>query len=540
MGSFLSRYNARAQGSCSLRFACASLASLAMAVAMPFAVHAQDMPKVEFHPDLCATPEVILPTTSKKIPGVGKSLEYWLNSDTAPPVNPNDPWSPKIVLIVNGNSFNALDYTLIAAFLAQQGFIPVVVERSNNSSPDPAIVKQALDAVFADLSLPQNTPVALVGHSLGGGIVVTAAQMNATAALPYALKAVVSLSPNATNAPALTPAAVSNLLVVYGSQDEDMSGEGGVPREGFALYDRAGTEATTTCTDALCLVPPGTPLPLERTMVYIHGADHPGLIGKAKGFTNIENEFVHFTDQFCVAKSYTGGFLRWKMLGESNFKGMFRDEWRGTTVAAMTSSKPDYMGNAAGSPLRMAVQASPRFRRVVENFQDGVWTGTTPSPAMQFQLLDEGDLSGAPMLVRHETRALIAGWSVQPQWQLFSIDVPMNSRNTINFSDLAVRVGLLHGAPAAFKNAVNTDGKLWIGLDDGNALEWEALHDWGTILRSDVKKSGIAAISAMNTIAVPLGAYTSVNRHDIKRIFFTVQPNTRGTVLIDNIEFWKD
>lgn len=509
---------------------------LAAIAAAPVAAQVQLQPR----PDLCAPTQIAPGIEIIYVDGVGAALRIFLTPQTAPPTEPGQRWDPKVALIVNGNSYHAGNYGKLATFLAGQGFISVVAQRSSDGDVDPQFVVDALDATFAELDLNPTTPVALIGHSRGGGMVAHAALLNAGLGSPYAIKALVGLAPNVDGIAQLTPDAVSDYLLIYGSQDEDMTGTEGAPHEAFAAYDRAGTESSTTCTAAVCVALPGAPDPMERTMIYIHGADHPGLIGKETSFTGVEQEFVHYDDQYCIARSYTAGFLRWKMMGDTVFKGMLRDHWRAATVNAMTSSVPDYLGNPAGSPLRMQFQVSPRQRRTVEDFQDGAYSLVVASPALVLQVLQEGASATNPHYIRHETRSLSMSWPQQQAQQTLGLNVPASSRDTTAFNYVAVRVGQLYKAAAAYRNTSNVDLSMMIGLYDGVRTKWEALDDWGSIARSDVRPGGNSAHSAMSTIAIPLGAFGGLDRDNVSRVYFRTAPNSRGSVLIDSIEWWKD
>jgi hypothetical protein len=188
----------------------------------------------------------------------------------------------------------------------------------------------------------------------------------------------------------------------------------------------------------------------------------------------------------------------------------------------------------------MQFQVSPRLRRSVEDFQDGAYSLASASATVVLQVLEPGASATSPHYIRHETRSLSMSWPQQQAAQSFGLNVPATSRDTRAFNYVAVRVGQLYRAAAAYRNAANADVPMMIGLYDGVRTKWEALDDWGTIARSDVRPGGTSAHSAMSTIAIPLGAFDGLDRDNVTRVYFRTAPNSRGSVLIDSIEWWKD
>jgi len=44
----------------------------------------------------------------------------------------------------------------------------------------------------------------------------------------------------------------------------------------------------------------------------------------------------------------------------------------------------------------------------------------------------------------------------------------------------------------------------------------------------------------MNTVAIPLSAYAGVDLTSIQSVTLAFPPNTKGTLIIDNIEWFKE
>lgn len=223
------------------------------------------------------------------------------------------PGPAELVVITNGNSYSLSDYQSLAQFLARNGFIVAVAERYNNTGTDPMIVYDAIFDAFEHLPLTiDQTTIVMIGHSRGGGVVHDAARLNTDAGSPFSVSAVITMAPNIGESVGLLGDDTPSYLTIYGSRDQDMIGSNGYPRESFAAYDRSGTEGSTTCNSPPCIL--WQPL-IDRSMVYIHSADHPGLIGLPTDLF-AEEEFIEPADQACLTRGYVNGFLRWKLRGQ--------------------------------------------------------------------------------------------------------------------------------------------------------------------------------------------------------------------------------
>lgn len=229
-----------------------------------------------------------------------------------------------LVVLVSGNGYEDVYYRTLAELLAWHGFSVAIVDRTD-AWGDPDVVLAALEIAFDELGLRNGTPIGLMGHSRGATSVFDAVIANRTLDLGYDVRAVMSVSPRVDGAGHLTAEDVPAHLVLYGSQDMDTTGTAGVPREGFAAYDASGTESSTTCTEPVCLV--GTGKGMDRTHIYVHGADHEGLFGHADLWNRPEtqlNEFIHPDDQHCLTQAYTLGFMDWKVRGNPTYESTLR------------------------------------------------------------------------------------------------------------------------------------------------------------------------------------------------------------------------
>ncbi len=466
------------------------------------------------------------------VPGIGNGMRIYVEDSVLAGL----PGAADLVVLVNGNSYGLNSYQAMANHLAANGFVVTVVSRSgaSNASTNPTIVRDAVDASYVELGLRAGTKVALVGHSVGGRVVVDAAVQNTQQNWGIPVHSVIGIAPNILNAPHLAGANTPAYLLMYGSQDQDMSGTAGVPREAFAAYDRSSTEGSTTCSTPPCIA---FQPPMDRTMVYVHGANHHSLLGAiAIAFPGASSDYLAANDQFCIGKAYVNSFLRWRLRNQTSHKSIVRGQWTPWSVAQIVSNKVDHMGNPAGTPLRLQFQISPTQRQNLQNFQSGQLGVQSKTGTVQVELHDTGTLTGAPWLVRHETRAARINWPIRIVSQQIAFQVPANQRNSTNFSHVALRIGQLWGAPGNFANQYKS---IQLGLYDGSSWRWESLNTWGDIMPVDLKPSG-NGISSMATISIPLGRFNTLNRSNIQRIALRFPAFTQGTVLVDSLEWFRD
>jgi pimeloyl-ACP methyl ester carboxylesterase len=457
------------------------------------------------------------------IPGIGSAMRVFAEQSVLAAL----PGPADLVVIVNGNSYSVSNYYGFARHLARNGFIVAVVGRANNGlDTNATVVRDAVDAAFVTLGLGNGTRVALVGHSVGGRVVVDAARRNRTEQWGIPLHAVIGVAPNIEHAPHLTGEMSPAYLLLYGSQDQDMLGTGPVVREAFAAYDRSSTESSTTCSTPPCL---STQPQMDRTMIYVHGANHNSFLGAVRLGTE---EFISHADQFCIGKAYVNSFLRWRLRNQLAHKPILRATQTPPSVAAITSYRTDYKGNPAGTPLRMQFQVSPVQRQDVQNFQSGQLGIHSTSPSVAVQFHENGTLAGSPWLVRHATRAARIHWPTAGGTQFAAFSVASARRDTRNFSHAALRIGQLWGAPGITANGSKS---LYLGLYDGTRWQWQRFD----VPPVDLKPHGIG-ISAMGTVSIPLHRYNTLNRATIQRVGLLFPAGTTGSVMVDSLEWFRD
>lgn len=499
-------------------------------------------------PDPCVSTQLQLnpqPWPSQNLTVLGESARLFeAGPDPAANGTPHDASLRPLVLVIDGNGFNLGDYDDMAEYLARKGFNVVVLDRPT-SGPDPVDLALAtLGEAFSMLGLPAHAPVGVIGHSMGGDIALDLVVENHANADSYNIEVAVLLAPKVSSGTAtlVTASQLPALLVVYGSQDNDVGGLSTALTDGFAAYDRSGSEDGTTCHTQFCIFTSQ----MHRLMVYIHGADHSGLINEtpvAPLFGNDWDPFNNYlsrSNQFCVAKAYTLAMLEWTLDDNGVWKNMVHGKHVPASIQAMTTASADELGNPAGSSVRVGLQVSPRKRSVIENFEDGAWSVVNKTPHVAIELVDEGDLAGSDQNVRHASMLGKIAWPAQNSAQLIGFSVPASQRDLTLFSHLALRLGQLADvADAAVANPPNSSPSLQIGLSDGASTRWVWTDPYGTILPADKRPNGQYQ-SAMSTIYVPLSAFSGLNKSKVQKVIIAFPAGTKGTLLVDNLEWVKE
>lgn len=480
--------------------------------------------------------------TSKLTPGTPSISPTALLSTTIV-ANASGIAGKRVALLVNGNCFSGSSYLALANHLAENGFVAVILERPGNTVSVPAVF-DSLDAAFDQLGFSRRDPelqIALVGHSKGGLVVVDAAKANSDQNLGYPIVAVATLAPVASLTTRLDGGDVAAFLTLYGSQDDDVSAYTTTVDEAFFAYDNQGTETSTTCNTPPCLA--FTP-PFQKTMGFIYGADHAGLVGVGAIQGNCSLgpqglDYLSAADTLCITKAYLTGFLRWHLWGDSVYKGMLRGEWRPLSVASIDTAEADGFGNPAGSPLRLFFQNSPVQHRTINAFTGGLGT-FTKSSAIDVLHAGPTDLDQAPYRVRHNTDYAVVAWNgaAGSEWVRFA--VPSGSRDGSTYTHFSLRVGQVHAAPAPNDNVPGVDQSIWVGLEDfSGAISWHQLNGIATPDRY-TDTGTPRAQSHLATRRIPLSSLGAIDTTDVRFVRFFFSSGTKGTVMIDNLEWHRD
>jgi pimeloyl-ACP methyl ester carboxylesterase len=432
-----------------------------------------------------------------------------------------------VVFIVNANGATSIHYQQLADHLARQNYLVRIIQRPGGTLA-PFDVESAMAATFTHFALPADFPVVLIGHSMGGGSVMEVTRLFSHA---YNIDAVVGISPNVTNLQGFMGTDAPAYLALYGSQDEDMSGTAGAPREAFMGYDLVNIEATTASSANRFIMI--TPNMVDKAMVYVRGADHSGFI-RAEGLIGAidDHDYLSVDNQFCIAKAYVTGFLEWKLMGNADYRPMFYGDEMPPSVAQMTTSEPDYFGNPAGEPVQLFHQISPRKRFVIADF--------SATPAMSVgadvfaSVLFPNTLD---VRARHFTKSLRLAWKSNVVFRNVQLTVPAGSRNLAAFDRLQLRIGQIDTGDNLVANTLQHEPPMMLSLVDGQGqVVTLSLNSYGRIPGPDLRSGGISSHSHMNTISIPMDDLDSIQLSDVRLVRFWVFPGTRGEVMIDNIE----
>ncbi len=485
--------------------------------------------------DFCSRVELTPGSIRTRHPaGIGDDMVvYWVDSNVA---------QRKVVLIVNGNSYNDTDYTALAHHLALNGFIVGVLERPDGFGDQGAMVIDAVEATLGAVNIDPaaaGLEIALMGHSKGGQDIVSAAEQNTAAGWPLPITTLIGLSPRTEADTDLSGWDASAFLVIYGSQDEDLH-DFGFHNASFRNYDQAGLENSTVCLSPPCvLIEP----PLDKTMIYVYGADHSGLIGIASHpggiFAGLPQglDYVHPDDQFCLVRAYATAFLRWRLYDETGYEVMFRDLWRPTSVANITTFEDDELGNPAGSPLQAYFQIHPALRLMIRNFEINAGFPNTAGPVSVIHR-SAGDLVGNPNYVRHMTGYAEVRWEGDPVVKWARWWIPAAARDASTMDYFSIRIGQLQGAAAPWQNTPGSEAHVTVGLQDGNGVfSWHPV----TVPYPDVYADPAigTARSAMSTTRIPVSDLVGLDLTDVERVWLNL-PLSSGTLIVDSMEWHRD
>jgi pimeloyl-ACP methyl ester carboxylesterase len=467
-----------------------------------------------------------------------------------------------VAVIVNGNKMQGDRYLQLVNHLANNRYMVILITRKQTKMADQeqrTDILNAMNAVYGHFQIHPSSPLGLIGHSMGGGVVMELSKQitDQSYLYPFSVRAVVTIAPNSKlvyeSGQRVTAYDTPAYLGIYGSQDMDMKGTNS-SYVAYEAYDFVGNEISTM--NPLVFNQAGK---LFKSMVFVHGADHKGLVGDNMADTSYDADaqFISTEDQLCVTKAYTLAFLQWHLLGQSLYQDYFKPPYyQPQSLKQITSESSDYMGyvaqsNPAGSPLRLYLQSSPPQKLVVQNFERGdlhsyldyenqsLLFKSQDIAAQMFQGQDENK---APFFMRNITKKMLIGWENKSHWQHFGFQVPAGHQQASAFTHVSIRLAqLFNSATISNGQYANPPGELqraYLVLVDGNGKQaFTRLDHWGDIPFNDVRSNG-SSHSGFNTISVPLSAFQRyINTSSITIVGLVFLPNTSGALLVDNLEW---
>jgi hypothetical protein len=484
--------------------------------------------------------------------GVGNvtGRTYWPSATCQAADGP--PANRPVVVFTHGNGMTHTDHDDLCAHLARNGFVVLsVANGSHLGGSNEGRARQAISYLNGTHAFWQwrtrlNDDVAFSGHSRGGEAAVTAARLCATVPgiehLAYDVKAVLPIAPtdgggdNSDPKEVLDGTMARSFLGLYGTHDPDVRGIrledplAGPENTVFAIYDRAGTESSV---EGL-LLPASN---LTKAMVFVRGATHRGFLD-ACNLT--AGGSIGCNGHDLVVRGYLNAFLRWQLLGQSAYRGYFD-------------------GGDVPTAVQVAgIETFPQFadqpRRVVDNFEQGGWNVNTRGGSVvasgAIAAIVEDDLWQLEQSSPHDSRGLRIEWSTPGTayvgWAIPDAVVANvgPARDVSNYDVLALRVA--QDYQHAW-NPVGQDQDFHVRLFTGNG--------WSNLVRVSAHgrvpypttfvthpfpyAAGDFTKSALQTIRIPLDAFTGADLSDVRNVYFyfTVAGHTQGAVLVDSLEF---
>ncbi len=464
-----------------------------------------------------------------------------------------------VVVIINGNDVDHSEYIPLANHLVLNQYVVIQINRKGTNVSNDLQLNDILDVMadlYSEYRIHSSSPVAFVGHSVGGGVAMKLSRMVEEQNRPFNVQAVSTLAPNPKvfiqEGNKLTAFDTPAYLGLYGSQDGDMTGMT-FSQDAFTAYDHVGNERSTA--DAFY---PNQEGELFKSMIYIHGADHMGLIGSdsVEGNGGVNYPFIATEDQFCITKAYLTAFLHWRLQNKILYKSYLTPPYVYTqSVQNITSELPDYMGyvaatNPAGSPLRMFFQTSPVQRMNIQNFES-TWINSyevyenfgwlfKTNQLFAF-LLQDDQYNTSPFYIRNVTKKLLVAWENINSWQHLGFNLSGQYQDASDFTHVSVRTAQVWND--SFPEYVNPPGEYqeayMVLVDNQGKQAFAKLDYWGDIPFNDVRSTGSSAHTGMNTISIPLSAFNQLNKSAITKVGIVFKPNTSGMILLDNLEWVK-
>ncbi len=252
-----------------------------------------------------------------------------------------------------------------------------------------------------------------------------------------------------------------------------------------------------------------------------------------------ELNYLSADDTLCITKAYLTGFLRWKMWGDSVYKGMLRGLWKPLSVASIHTAEADGFGNPAGSPLRLFLQNSPAQHRTVQSFSAGLGSYTKSAGAV-LQHNPAGDLATSPFRIRHFSALALVGWNGASGSQWVRFATPSGSRDAPTYTHFSLRLGQVNGSAAPFANPAGADQSVWIGFEDAGQPDQLAPAERHRRARPLHGHRNPAGADPHDHPADRGLGIAGVDLADIRGVYLYFSSGTHGTLAVDSLEWDRD
>jgi hypothetical protein len=459
-------------------------------------------------------------------------------------------------------------YEYFAKVLASHGYVVVSVGANGINARDNATTDAGMQArakliqLHLDLWKKLNTTgaapfgdrfqgrvdlqnVGTMGHSRGGEGVVTHYVLNQSLGSPYGVKAVLPLAPVDFNRKV---ADTTPLAVILPYCDGDVS-----DLQGVHFYDDAR------------YAKPGDPGGMHTILMM--GANHnfyntnwtPEIF--SPGSVDDWNTFADENDPHCgsvpnngrltsqqqrdAGLAYMAAFFRVYLGGERELLPYLTGDARPPAVVGSDEIHIGYHPpDVAGSRLDV--------NRLLNagNLQTNTLGGAVTMSGLSPHDLCGGDapqprhcMSGNVSRLAHTTQSWVdrrglsqlrTGWSSGTG--SFKNALPAANRNVSGFKAIQFRASINFGDPRSNPHGTATD--LRVVLTDGaGQTAWTQAANWSRSLYYPPGSSGTVPHSLLNTVRVPLTAFTGVNLQDIRSVELSFVERDSGALLISDLAF---
>ncbi len=456
----------------------------------------------------------------------------------------------KVLAFGHGNGQDYMDHDYLMAHLAKNGFVTLSIENSGADQDIRArMMLSYLNAMYAHWGYKERLTedVVFAGHSRGGEAAIRAARYVADDVVAkeadYQTKAIIAIAPTdggndgTATREIITGAISPAFLAFYESKDNDVIGLARDPwptipdRTVFATYDRAGSEASS---EGVIIAGQH----VRKAMAYVNKGHHKSWLDDDACLDWIGGPSC--TDHQNMAKAYFNAFMRWN----ANNQSSYRDYFDGTKL-------PDSL---VGMPFTMQISDNPR--RVVYNFENGNAStntiGGTVVTGSGIVVSGEDELQEMDPAAPHQTRGMRIKWNTASGTPYVRFSIPDNNpmfigrlRDVRDYSFLSFRAGQNY---LDAYNTVNQSKDFYVRLysaagwsNDVSVGDFGVLnhpHEYLTDLKGTVPY-GDYANSNLQTIRIPLSAFTNVDLENVSYIYFYFNKpgHTQGSIHLDSLEF---
>ena len=370
----------------------------------------------------------------------------------------------------------------------------------------------------------------LIGHSRGGdGVVQAAKQIRGSGVPPVLVLAVSGLAPSdlkGGDVPAVRPTLTANeagfYYLLYGALDNDIyggDGASGPVGTGFRQYDRADCQKAST---------------------YLERFSHNGFntVWLADGNDTNDPRCRGGNEHQKMAVEYIGDLMRWKLKGEP-LGGRF-DGRTANSLGERASLQWSF-----GTTLK-----------VVDDFQNPSFTSlgaprTMPASARVEEMGDAQISAGPPPVTMdehtpHQTKVVHVDRSgaTAPGTRFLSSDIPATHKDWASFDLLLVSLSGWYDPTSDATVAAAPLPRVKITLTD--TANKSAIVDWNTYgktrpnrpIRKNAHGNDVC-LMPLETVPVPIKAFTGIDRRAIKSISFDTDPADSTHLFLDSIALVK-